>query len=379
MAMTLARLTQGLVVRGHQVEVIRPRQKAEQVAAAPNTSVQTGLTVHEHVVPGVPIPFYSSLRIGLPVRNRLFRRWRTDRPDVIHVATEGPLGLSALSAARRLGIPVTSTFHTNFHAYGGHYGLRVFRGAALRYLRWFHNRTACSLVPTQEGSDQLERAGFERLGVLARGVDAVLFSPDKRSAELRSTWGAGERDPVLIYVGRLAAEKNLGLAVEAFVDAQARHPEAKCVFVGDGPEREPMSKRYPQFVWAGVRRGEDLARHYASADFFVFPSTTETFGNVVTEAMASGLVVLAYNYASTRQHVVAGKNGYSVPFDDSRAFVQGVTRALSQQANWPVIRAAARASALGITWDSIIDQFATALVAASAAPAVSAFPQQTAA
>lgn len=365
-AMTLSRLTRGLAARGHHVEVIRPRQRSEITAPAPTRNAAEGIPgLVEQVVPGMPIPFYATLRMGLPARSRLYRRWAARAPDVVHVATEGPLGWSALSAARRLNIPVTSTFHTNFHAYGGHYGLRVLRGAALRYLRWFHNRTACTLVPTQEGVDHLAQSGFRNLGVLSRGVDATLFSPEKRSSALREEWGAREEDPVAIYVGRLAAEKNLGLAVDTFLALQALNPRTRCVFVGDGPEREERARRYPQFIWAGVRRGDDLARHYASADIFVFPSTTETFGNVVTEAMASGLVVVAYDYASTRQHVIEGVNGYRVPFDQADAFVTRATAVLQWQSAWPAVRIAARATAVGLSWDSIIDQFAQVLATAS--------------
>ncbi|HRE80217.1 MAG TPA: glycosyltransferase family 1 protein [Opitutaceae bacterium] len=370
-AMTLSRLTRGLAARGHHVEVIRPRQRSEMAVPPPPGSASEGIPgLVERVVPGMPIPFYDTLRMGLPARNRLYRQWAKSAPDVVHVATEGPLGWSALSAARRLNIPVTSTFHTNFHAYGGHYGLRVLRGAALRYLRWFHNRTACTLVPTQEGVDHLAQSGFCNLGVLSRGVDATLFSPKRRSLSLREEWGAQAEDPVAIYVGRLAAEKNLGLAVDTFLALQTLNPRTKCVFVGDGPERDERARRYPQFIWSGVRRGEDLARHYASADVFVFPSTTETFGNVVTEAMASGLVVVAYDYASTRQHVVDGVNGYRVPFDQAAAFVARATAVLQQQAAWPEVRAAARATAVGLSWDSIIDQFAQVLATAGKRPAL---------
>jgi len=370
-AMTLSRLTEGLVHRGHAVEVIRPRQKGEIVKARiADRLLSPDPLLSEYLVPGIPIPFYNALRMGLPVRLTLARRWRKSPPDVVHVATEGPLGLAALFAARKVGIPVTSTFHTNFHAYGGHYGLRVLRGAALGYLRWFHNRTRCTMVPTDQGRAQLAEAGFERLGVLARGVDARQFSPEKRSPALRASWGVGATDPVIVYVGRLAAEKNLGLAVEAFLAMQSTTPAAKFVLVGDGPEREPMARRYPHFVWAGVQRGEELARHYASADVFIFPSTTETFGNVVTEALASGLVVLAYDYASTRQHVRDGENGYRVPFDDRAAFVRRARETMSRPAAWPPLRAAARATAVGITWDSIVDRFVSELEAARApAPA----------
>ncbi|HTJ80017.1 MAG TPA: glycosyltransferase family 1 protein [Rariglobus sp.] len=360
-AMTLSRLVAGMRSRGHDVEVVRPRQKIE----IKNKGTNGAPSVDDMLVPGMPIPFYSTLRMGLPVTGRLKTRWRARRPDVVHVATEGPLGLAALRAAHLLGLPVTSSFHTNFHQYGGHYGLQIGRDLALRYMRWFHNRTRCTMVPASDLKAQLAEDGFERLEVLARGVDGKLFSPTKRSDELRATWGAGPDDPVVIYVGRIAAEKNLALAVEAFLTMQQVEPRAKFVLVGDGPEREPLTKRHPQFHYAGMKRGEELAAHYASADAFVFPSVTETFGNVVTEALASGLVVLAYDYAATREHVRSGENGFSATFDDREAFLNVAREVMAKRTEWPAMRKAARATAEGITWESIFDKFETELRSAA--------------
>lgn len=353
-AMTLSRLGEGLRARGHAVEVVRPRQATELHARErPATD--------DFLVPGVPIPFYKALRLGLPVADRLRRRWAADRPDVVHVATEGPLGLAALRAARVLRLPVTSSFHTNFHAYGGHYGLKPLRGAALGYLRWFHNRTRCTMVPAGDLRAALAEDGFERVSVLSRGVDAQLFAPARRRAELRTSWGASADTPVVMYVGRMAAEKNLGLAVEAFLAMQQEAPLAKFVLVGDGPERSALARQYPQFHYAGMRRAEDLAAHYASADVFVFPSLTETFGNVVTEALASGLVVLAYDYAAAREHVRAGENGFTVPFGDERSFLAGARELMRRRSDWPGVRAAARTTALTITWAAIIEKFESQL------------------
>lgn len=352
-AMTLGRLVGGLRARGQGVAVIRPRQKDEKAGAS---------GAGEYVVPGWPIPGYEALRMGLPVTGRLRRRWRTVRPDVVHIATEGPLGWAALRAARGLGLRVTLSFHTNFHHYGAHYGaLGFWGGRLLAYLRWFHNRTACTLAPTAQMCAELEGMGFQRLKVMARGVDTKLFTPARRSAELRAAWGATEADPVFMYVGRLAAEKNLALAVEAFAAVQARAPAARVVFVGDGPERAALAAKYPQFHYAGVRRGEELAAHYASADVFVFPSLSETFGNVVTEAMASGLVTLAFDYAATREHIRTGVNGVAVPCEDAAGFVARAAGLLDERAGWPAMRVAARATAERLTWDVIVEKFAADL------------------
>lgn len=354
-AMTLSRLVGGLRARGHEVEVVRPRQKQE------GRNSPAG----EWVVPGLAIPFYDSLRIGLPVLPRLETRWRERRPDLVHVATEGPLGLASVSAARRLGLPVTSSFHTNFHAYGGHYGVSALREATLAYLRWFHNRTRRTLVPTRQMVAELAAERFRGLGVMARGVDTALFDPARRDESLRASWGAGPADRVAIYVGRIAAEKNLGLAVEAFLRLREREPGARFVLVGDGPAREPLQRAHPEFHYAGMRRGAELATHYASGDLFIFPSVTETFGNVVTEALASGLVAVGYDYAAAREHVRDGTNGFVAPFGDRAGFQAAVARAWAAREHWDRIRAEARATALGITWDAVVARFEADLWAAA--------------
>jgi glycosyltransferase involved in cell wall biosynthesis len=358
-ALTLQRLVGGLVNRRHGVTVIRPRQKGE-VSSGPRMHNATE-GFEQWLVRGSPIPFYNSLRLGFPAGGMLRRRWQENRPDVVHIATEGPLGYSALKAAQSLGLPVSSSFHTNFQQYGGHYGMRFGRVLALRYLRWLHNRAACTLVPTEEMRARLARFKFERLTVLSRGVDARLFSPTKRSEALRKTWGVGPDDPAVIHVGRMAAEKNIELAVEAYQAIRLINPRMRFVLVGDGPLRESLEAKYPEFIYAGTRRDEDLAAHYASADLFLFPSVTETFGNVVTEALASGLVIVGYDYAAMRQHVRPGVNGFCVKLGDRAAFLQQACEAIHKRAEWPAIRAAARMTAQTISWDVIVTQFESQL------------------
>ena len=167
--------------------------------------------------------------------------------------------------------------------------------------------------------------------MLSRGVDTELFHPEKRSDPLRTSWGAGPDDLVALCVGRVAGEKNLPLAVRAFEAIRERHPTAKLVIVGDGPLRESLAKQHPEVIFAGTRRGDDLAMHYASADLFLFPSTTETFGNVASEAMASGLTVVAYDYAGPRLLIDTGETGALVPFDDADAFVQAAVSMASDR------------------------------------------------
>lgn len=362
-ASTLSRLVVGLGNRGHIVTIVRPTQAGEPKSGPRIHNAAEGF--EQWLVSGWPIPFYNSLRIGSPAGGLLRYRWKENRPDVVHIATEGPLGYSALKTARAMGIPVSSSFHTNFHHYGLHYGMSFSRGFALRYLRWFHNQASCTLVPTTELQTQLASLGFERLALLSRGVDARLFSPSRRSEELRKSWGAVADDPVAIHVGRMAAEKNIHLAVEAYLAMRLINPRTRFVLVGDGPFRAKLQERYPDFIYAGTRRGEELAAYYASADVFIFPSVTETFGNVVTEALASGLVVIGYDYAAVRQHVREGVNGFVAKFDDRSAFLEMAGKVIKNRADWVPLRTAARATGQSISWETVVAQFEAKLTSAA--------------
>jgi glycosyltransferase involved in cell wall biosynthesis len=274
------------------------------------------------LVAGFPIPFYRHLQIGFARPRALQKDWSQWRPDLVHVVTEGPLGWAAVIAAGRLGIPVCSDFHTNFHSYSRHYGFGMFAGAVARYLRALHNRADCTLVPTAQMRANLEALAFERVAVVGRGVDTQLFNPARRSERLRAAWGCRRGDTVVLHVGRIAPEKNLGLFVDAALEMRAIDPRVRVVLVGDGPQGPLLRKRNPDFVFAGMRTGEDLAEHYASADVFLFPSTTETFGNVTLEAMASGLAVVAYDYAAAQQYLRHGVCGLLAPQGDAAEFVR---------------------------------------------------------
>lgn len=318
-ATTVGRLVNGLLARGHRVQLIRPRQNRNDIQQRANF-----LEVLPQ--PGIRIPFYRELKLGLPVSRTLMRLWRRQTPDLVHIVTEGPLGNAALRSARRLMLPVSSSFHTNFHSYSRHYGFGLLAAPIVAYLRRFHNRTACTLVPTEELADQLRILGFCNTQVLARGVDTRLFAPARRNWNLRREWGAGPDDPVLLYVGRLAAEKNLELAIQAFRATHAQCPRVRLVLVGDGPLAEKLKAHYPQVIFCGMRTGEELATHYASADIFLFPSLTETFGNVTLEAMASGLAVVAFDYAAAHRHLEQGRSGLLVPIHKQDAFIEAVKR-----------------------------------------------------
>jgi glycosyltransferase involved in cell wall biosynthesis len=359
-AMTLGQLASGLALRGVSVTVHRPRQPSDRASAPPGPKAASPFAERLH--PGTPIPGYPLLRLGLPARGALLRAWRADRPDVVHVATEGPLGWSALSAADSLGIPLASSFHTNFHSYSKHYGFAFLTRPALAYLRWFHNRTRITLSPTGELNRELERDGFRGMRLLSRGVDTDLFTPAKRDLALRAAWGAGPDDPVFIHVSRLAAEKNYELLFRAWSRIRETQPRARFVVASDGPLRARLSRAHPWTVFTGFLEREDLARHYASADVFIYPSLTETFGNVVTEAMASGLAVSAYNYAAAARYLRHGENGLLAPCDDEAAFMANALRLAEPDPRARrTLGLVARATAENIPWSRVIDGFLTDL------------------
>jgi glycosyltransferase involved in cell wall biosynthesis len=342
----MVRLLQG---RGHRVEVIRPRQGRGDVAAQDQAYA-------ELLRPGLPIPKYGELRLGLPAKRALLARWREARPDVVQVVTEGPLGWSAVTAARKLGIPVVSEFHTNFHTYSRHYGLGALSGAVASYLRSLHNRSDCTLVPTDELAQTLAAVGYRELRVVGRGIDTELFSPARRSVALRARWGCLGDEPVAIHVGRLAPEKGLDLFVAAALAARQADPRTRIVLVGDGPAGRALRTRHPDFVYAGMRHGTDLAAHYASADLLLFPSTTETFGNVTTEALASGLAVSAFDYAAARQHIRHDVSGLLAPPGDRHAFIVNAARLAAQPALRTRLGTAAATVGAMLSWDRVVDE-----------------------
>lgn len=359
-ALTVDRLVRGLQARNHDVQLVRPRQhKADSVAEA-EAEAAAGVDVpdplEQVLMRGLPIPRYPHLRMGFPAKRALLALWTKHRPDVVHVATEGPLGWSALQAARKLKLPVSSDFRTNFHAYSRHYGIGWLQKPIAAYLRKFHNQAHCTMVPTPGLRAELATLGFERLLVVARGVETQRFDPAVRSETLRASWGAEPDDMVVMCVGRIAAEKNLDLLVRAYHAMREVNPRVRLVMVGDGPEKDNFRKWCPQAVMAGSRSGADLAQHYASADVFLFPSVTETYGNVTPEAMASGLAVLAYDYAAAAELITHGHNGLLVPFGDDAAYVRRAADLAASPALVQQLRQGARASTLALDWSRIAEQ-----------------------
>ncbi len=341
-ARTLERLVSGLRERGHGVDVIRPKLLGAE---------EEGLEVKSF-----PLPGYDGIYVGYSTTAEIQERWERDPPTVIYVATETPLGIAAINAARALAIPVVSGFHTNFQQYLSYYNLKGLQPIATAYLRFVHNRSVRTFVPCEEVREALRDEGFDNLDLLPKGVDTDLFTPERRDEALRESWGVGPKDPVGLYVGRIAPEKNFPLLIRAFERMSELCPGFRGVLVGDGPKRAELEQAHPEIHFAGAKFHEELARHYASADVFVFASKTETFGNVVLEAMASGLVTLAFNYAAAREHLIDGVNGFSAAFDDEEGFLALCDRAMKGD-GWEAMRRSARETAMGVSWERVLDDF----------------------
>lgn len=342
---TLDRLVQELRARGGAVEVF--------TTTDPNARPDDGV----HRLPSVPFWGYPQLRLAAPATGRLARALRRWGATMVHAATPFGIGLSGRAAAARCRVPLVTSYHTHFTSYAQHYQLGLLRESGWRYLRWFHNGGARTFCPTAAVAQELEGHGFVNTAVWGRGVDGAVFSPAWRSLELRREVGVRESELVVLYVGRVAREKGLDDLLEAMrlLGALPDAPPCRLLVVGDGPDLERCRARaVERVVFLGRRTGRELSRLYASADLFVFPSTTDTFGNVTLEAMASGLPVIAADGPVNRELVVPGSGSWYRP-GDAGALASHVAR-------WgrdPALRLSAarrgREAALARSWGRVFD------------------------
>lgn len=348
-AMTLSKLIQHLGHRHHSIQLIRPRQNKLDEGHE-----ETGWS--ELLLRGLPIPRYPQLKLGLPSKKALIKAWSTRRPDLVHIATEGPLSWSALQAAHILRLPVTSDFRTNFHSYCQHYGVGWLTKPIVAYLRKFHNRTTFTMVPTTEMKHQLEAMGFKNLRVVARGIDTQLFHPSKRSEVMRKSWNVKPDTIVLLSVGRLAAEKNLELTIHTYQALKAAGRDVQMVFAGDGPMRGVTQAKCPEALFLGMCTHEQLATLYASADLLLFPSLTETFGNVTLESLACATPVLAFDCAAAGEFITHQHNGWLAHRDDRQSYIQTALAITADPHTLMHAREHTRVSVEQLGWDEIAGQ-----------------------
>ncbi|MFW7269046.1 glycosyltransferase family 4 protein [Gluconacetobacter sp. Hr-1-5] len=322
---TVSRLRDALEAMGHTVGIIGP-----------------------HLFRTVPCPTYPEIRLCILPGGRLNRLIEKFRPDAIHIVTEGPLGLAARGWALRNGQCFTSSFHTRFPEY-----IRARTGFSMalsyRFLRWFHGAAALTLVPTASMLEELRERGFAHLECWTRGVDADRFHPDAAVIDWHAMYDV--RGPYLLYVGRVAVEKNL----EAFLSLDL--PGTRIV-VGDGPDRVALAARYPDVLFTGYLTGADLAAAYAASDVFVFPSVTDTFGLVILEALACGVPVAAFDVTGPRDILPPGVSAVGAIGPDLRRNILAALRG---------DRAACRAHAARFSWEACARMFLDAVMRAQRA------------
>lgn len=307
----------------------------DNVQAALAETEHTLLFLHPGRFRSIPCPRYPSIELAILPYRRLARELTGFAPEAVHIATEGPLGLAARRWCRRRGIPFTTSFHTQFPEY-----LRVYFGMpeawGYAFLRWFHSAAVRTLVPTESVRERLRARGFRNLVIWGRGVDTLLFHPGADGdTELPR--------PIFLNVGRVAPEKNL--AAFASLDL----PGTK-VIVGDGPAARRLRAAFPDVLFTGYVPDERLAGYYAAADVFVFPSRTDTFGNVMLESLASGTPVAAYPVTGPRDVLRPGETGV-LDDDLGRAALAALH----------LNRAACRRFAESLPWSAIAGHFVSYL------------------
>lgn len=300
---------------------------------------------------GLGIPFYREMKMYLPPVGRLLDEARRDRIQLIHLTTPGPVGLAAMRVARQLQLPMVGSFHTDLAEYTRLLsGSRRLGDLMHEYMRWPYSRCSRVLVPSATTGAMLTRGRMDpgRIAVWPRGVSTDLFTPTKRSPALREQWGAAPDRPVLLYVGRVSREKGLDLLPPLTERLQRSGLRHRLVVVGDGPMRDELSDRCTGAVFTGTLSHADVAVAMASADLFVFPSRTDTAGNVVLEAQASGLPVLVTDEGGPAENMMDGATGYIC--HDLRAFARRATAVLGSPARQQTMAVEARRYAEGRGW-----------------------------
>ena len=353
-AHSLLHLSQGLQKNGHKILLIRPEQQDQCDQFRPN---------QECLVKAQKIPRYPSLQFGWPQILKVTQALDEFAPDVLHIVTEGPLGFAVLHIAKNKKIPVSSGFHSPFQELSRFFDLAFLVKPIQAYLRWFHNSTQLTCVPSRDTQRALSEFGVTcPLTVVGRGVDIQHFTPELRSQHLRQQWGVTEDTTVMLYVGRLSPEKDIELIIQNYLSMQQAARKLRLVIVGDGPQRETLiaMNKNSNIIFTGSLSGLELATVYASCDVFVFASQVETFGNVVLEAMASGLAIIAYDYAAAHLYVKHQQSGWLAPLGDQALFGQHIQQ-LPNNKMLKQMGLQARQVASQIGWQHPVRQFEQAL------------------
>ena len=303
-------------------------------------------------LPSVPFPLYDYYRVSIPYFQGLKRDLDAFKPDLIQVAAPTPMCIYAQDYAKRLGIPTVASYHTHFVDYFPYYGFGSMQETGWNYMRWFYNRSLATYAPSQSTQEELQARGFKNVRLWPRGINGQKFSPRHRSQALRRKCGSA-KIPLLLFVGRMVGEKDLEDLAQAASRLRQKGFKFRLAFAGDGPLKEPLQKRFPQDHFTGFIQGKPLAELYASADIFVFPSTTETFGNVVLEAFASGLPVVGANQGGSSDLVRHDGNGFLAEPKNPVDFARQIQRLLENPALARRLKAGALKTAKAYDWSLI--------------------------
>jgi glycosyltransferase involved in cell wall biosynthesis len=339
---TLCNLLNHLGNSGHKSILFAPKGAPKRYAKTPILSL-----------PSHPFPLYPDLKLVLPLYN-VKDTLTKFKPDIIHLINPISLGLVGLNHAKEMNIPIVASYHTDIPGYTQKYGLNLLEEISWTFLRWIHNQAELNLCPSYATLTELEEKGFERLKIWSRGIDTERFSPKKRSREWRERLTEGHPDaPLLLYVGRVGVEKRIKFirpVLEEF-------PEIRLAIVGDGPARNHLEKYFEgtNTLFTGFLTDEALASAYASADIFVFPAVNETFGNVVLEAMSSGLPVVAAAKGGQLDLVTHKQTGLLFDPYDEKAFIQAVRKLLYDRAYAWQLGELGRAKAKSHSWAAILN------------------------
>jgi glycosyltransferase involved in cell wall biosynthesis len=340
---TLARLFETLEREGVDFRVFSPFVPADSISWSGRV----------HRVRHLPLVVNPGYRVSMPGGRATRDALEDFRPDLVHLVSPTPMAVWAQRWARRAGVPAVSSFHTHFVSYFRYYGVRPLERLGWSLLRRFYGRTERVYAPSWSIIRELEAEGIGNLELWSRGIDLAAFSPDFRDPEIRAEAGADDETPLLLLVSRLVKEKDLADLVEVDAELKRRGVEFRLALVGEGPMRAELEERLPDAHFAGHRSGEALARWYASADVFVFPSTTETLGNVVLEALASGLPAVVVDRGGPQDLVQPGVSGFVARANDISDISDRVELLLRDPALRARMGEAGRASALERDWSAI--------------------------
>lgn len=305
-------------------------------------------------VPSVPVPGRQEYRITVGFPESAQNRLREFEPTLIHLATPDVLGFRAMRWAQANNIQIVASYHTHFTSYLKYYNLEMLKLLGWKYLSWFYSQCKHIYVPSPSMADELNEEGIdEGIRIWARGVNTDVFNPGYRDMDWRRSIGFEDDDKVVTFVSRLVWEKNLQTFVDTVKKLKQSHSEIRAMVVGDGPAKKELEHMLPNAHFTGFITGEELSRAYASSDVFLFPSETETFGNVTLEAMSSGLPCVVADATGSRSLVESGVNGFLAPPRNTAAFADCVARIVDNPDLRKEMGEAARQKALAYSWENV--------------------------